>query len=141
MSVTTRAHAVSGIDGVREGAEAPHVLDKATRQTLHDGMLVELEDHSPEGEETRGLTRGVWRLAVGTAAAAVVGALVLLGVMAGWPAVALGLMIVLMVYLIGAGPEWAAARLRRREQKGFERVIESKIKRVERRAAKHADRA
>lgn len=117
----------------------PHALGDAARQTLHDVILVEMEQHSPEGVEHHGTPPWIRRAALLAAVAVVVGALVLLGVLAGPPAVGLGLMIVLALYTVGVGPEWAAARVRRLEMKGFEQRIEAKISRLERRAARHLE--
>lgn len=116
----------------------PTPLGETAKGPVQDVMLQELEEHSPEGRETHGISPGMRRLAYLAAILATAGALAALAILAGPPALLLGIALVVVMYGVAAMPQWSAAKVRREERGGFERRIEAKVKRFQRRASRPA---
>lgn len=138
MPHRTSPNTAAGFNTALAASVSSHPLAEHTRREFHDLTLVELERHSPEGVEAHGVPRWAWRLAAAACVALVGAGLALLWALAGPPAAALGAVIVVALYAVGVLPEWAAARVRHREMRRFERRIDAKIARLERRAGRNS---
>lgn len=122
--------------------ERAHPLAEECRQRVHDEMLTEMEQHSPEGEEAPESHNPMTFFIAATLQLLVIGSGVAgLWMTAGPAAAGVGAIMIVGLYAIGVLPQWNAARIRRAEQREFEEKILMRIDRMERRVAGRAEGA
>jgi hypothetical protein len=113
---------------------APTSADRSAPESLREQMLHELEQRSPEGRgpSTRTVRREL-AIILPIQITVIAAGLVALYFIGGAPAVAIGVVLVTVYYLIGWSAAIAGAVVRRKEHQRFEAIVDREIE--DRRAA------
>jgi len=110
----------------------PRTSRPANEERLHDQLLHELEEHTPEGPGPgRRTFRREIRWLVPILVAGLIGGGAALHWLGGWLAVGIGAVLFFLYALLGAAPAEIGSILRWREHKHFEDVVEHEIEEME----------